>query len=61
MFLRMMPANQTIGDQFSWTFGRLFVAIGLEWRRLGTSHAMQTAMQARLLGLWRRLKLVLEQ
>ncbi len=61
MFISGMPANPTIADKFGWSLRLLYNALGLEWRRRGIGHPLQTAITMRLIGLVRRLNAVFEQ
>ena len=59
MFGRVLPANPTLADRFSWFLWVVINQMALEVRRRGIGHALETAMQRRILGLWKRLRSVL--
>ena len=59
MFGRVLPANPTLADRFSWFLWVVINQMALEARRRGIGHALETAMQRRIMGLWKRLRAVL--
>ena len=61
MFGRVLPANPTLADRFSWFVWVVINQMALEVRRRGMGRALETAMQRRILGLWKRLRSVLAQ
>jgi len=59
MFGRVLPANPTLADRFSWFLWVVINQMALEGRRRGIGQALETAIQRRILGLWKRLRSVL--
>src|SRR5262245_55791171 len=58
MFCGSMPLDPTIADRFAWSLRRLYNALGVEFRRRGIGHPLQTEISVRLTGLVRRLNAV---
>ncbi len=61
MLHRLMPANATLADRFGFFLFWLFEGMALDWRRRGLRHVHNAEINQRILGLWKRLRSVLEQ
>jgi len=61
MLHRVLPANPTLADRWGWLLHGLFEGMALDWRRRGLRHVHQGEIHQRILGLWKRLRSVLEQ
>ena len=61
MFHRNLPANATLADRWGWTLYWLFEGLALDWRRRGLRHVHHGEITQRVTGLWKRLRLVIEQ
>src|SRR4051812_40378670 len=61
MFHRYLPANATLIDRWGWLLFWLFEGLALDWRRRGLRHVHHGEITQRVLGLWKRLRSVLER
>ena len=61
MFHRSLPANATLIDRWGWLLFWLFEGMALDWRRRGLRHVHEGEIHQRILGLWKRLRSVLER
>jgi hypothetical protein len=61
MINRNLPSNPTLIDRFGWLLYWLFEGLALDWRRRGLRHVHQGEIHQRILGLWKRLRSVLER
>jgi hypothetical protein len=61
MINRNLPSNPTLIDRFGWLLYWLFEGMALDWRRRGLRHVHQGQIHQRILGLWKRLRSVLER
>jgi hypothetical protein len=61
MLHRILPADPTLADRFGWLLYGLFDGMAQDWRRRGLRHIHQAEINQRILGLWKRLRSVLER
>ena len=61
MLHKMLPANPTLIDRWGFFLYWLFEGMALDWRRRGLRHVHHGEICQRVMGLWRRLRLVLEK
>jgi hypothetical protein len=61
MLHRVLPANPTLADRWGWLLYGLLAGMALDWRRRGLRHVHSAEINQRILGLWKRLRSVLEQ
>jgi hypothetical protein len=61
MLHRYLPANPTLTDRWGHLLFWLFEGMALDWRRRGLRHVHHGEITQRILGLWKRLRSVLEQ
>jgi hypothetical protein len=61
MLHRFLPANPTLADRWGWMLYWLFEGMALDWHRRGLRHVHNAEINQRILGLWKRLRSVLER
>ena len=61
MLHKVLPANPTLADRFGWLLFWLFDGMAMDWRRRGLRHVHNAEINQRILGLWKRLRSVLER
>ena len=61
MLHKYLPDNPTLADRFGWMLQWLFEGMALDWRRRGLRHVHEAEITQRILGLWKRLRSVLER
>jgi hypothetical protein len=61
MLHRLLPANPTLADRFGFFLWWLFFGMDSDWRRRGLRHVHSGEINERIVGLWRRLRSVLER
>jgi hypothetical protein len=61
MLHRLLPANPTLVDRFGFLLWWLFFGMDNDWRRRGLRHVHSGEINERIVGLWRRLRSVLER
>ena len=60
MLWRHLPPNPTLADRWGWTLYWLFAGVYGDWRRRGLRHVHDAEIAYRFMGLWKRLRRVLE-
>jgi hypothetical protein len=61
MLSKFLPANATLTDRFGHLLFWLFEGMALDWRRRGLRHVHHGEITQRVLGLWKRLRSVIER
>ena len=61
MLHKLLPANPTLSDRFSFFLYWLFEGMYGDWRRRGLTHVHRAEIEQRIWGMWRRLRSVLER
>jgi hypothetical protein len=61
MMARHLQPNATLTERFGHLLYWLFEGMGLDWRRRGLRHVHSGEINQRIVGLWRRLRSVLER
>ena len=61
MLHRLLPANPTLADRFSFFLYWLFEGMYGDWRRRGLTHVHRAEIEQRIWGMWKRLRSVLER
>jgi len=61
MLHRVLPADPTLADRVGHFVYGLFFGMESDWYRRGLRHVHKDAINARILGLWKRLRSVLER
>jgi hypothetical protein len=61
MLHKFLPANPTLLDRFGFFLWWLFFGMDNDWRRRGLRHVHSGEINQRIVGLWRRLRSVLER
>jgi hypothetical protein len=59
MMARHLQPNPTLTERFGHLLYWLFEGMGLDWRRRGLQHVHSAEIGQRIMGLWRRLRLVI--
>ena len=60
MLWRHLPPNPTLADRWGWTLYWLFAGVYGDWRRRGLRHVHDAEIAYRFMGLWKRLRRVLD-
>ncbi len=61
MLHRLLPPNATLADRFGFFLYWLLAGMDADWRRRGLRHVHEAQISQRIMGLWKRVRSVLER